>query len=160
MGAIAEARRRGALTAGIACTDGAPLSQGVDHPIEVVVGPELIAGSTRLKAGTATKLVLNMISTITMIKLGRTYGNRMIELSAMNTKLADRATRIIADVTGADESVARQALEAAGRHAKLAIVMLEYGIDAVQARALLDSRGGRLDDVRGRHRLAGEDLVG
>ena len=147
--AVAEARRRGALTAGIACTVGGPLSQGVDYPIEVIVGPEVIAGSTRLKAGTATKLVLNMISTITMIKLGRTYGNRMIELSAMNTKLADRAIRIIVDVTGADERRARQALEDAGRHVKVAIVMLEHGVDAAAAQALLDARGGRLDDIRG-----------
>lgn len=152
VGAVEEARRRGALTAGIACTRGGPLSRSVDYPIEVVVGPEVIAGSTRLKAGTATKLVLNMISTITMIKLGRTYGNRMIELSAMNTKLADRATRIIVDVTGADEGVAKQALEDAGRRVKVAIVMLEHDVDAATAQSLLDARGGRLDDLRSRQR--------
>ena len=160
VGAVDEARRRGALTAGIACTEGGPLSQGVDYPIEVVVGPEVIAGSTRLKAGTATKLVLNMISTITMIKLGRTYGNRMIELSAMNTKLADRATRIIVDVTGAEERLARQALEDAGRHVKVAIVMLEHGVDAVAARALLNAHDGRLDDLRGGDQPAGGHVVG
>ncbi len=150
LGAVDEARRRGALTAGIACTGGSPLAKGVDYPIEVVVGPEVIAGSTRLKAGTATKLVLNMISTITMIKLGRTYGNRMIELTAMNSKLADRATRIIMDVTGVDERRARQALDDGGGHVKVAIVMLERGVDASEARALLEASGGRLDALRDR----------
>ncbi|HEX6328915.1 MAG TPA: N-acetylmuramic acid 6-phosphate etherase [Jiangellaceae bacterium] len=159
VGAVGEARRRGALTAGIACTIGGALSQSVDHPIEVVVGPEVIAGSTRLKAGTATKLVLNMISTITMIKLGRTYGNRMVELSAMNSKLADRATRIIADVTGADERTARKALEDAGRHVKVAIVMLEHGVDAAGARAILDAKGGRLDAVLDRRWRIGEPVA-
>lgn len=144
--AVAEARRRGALTVGICCTTGGPLSAEVDHPVEVVVGPEVIAGSTRLKAGTATKLVLNMISTITMIKLGRTYGNRMVELSAMNVKLADRATRIIVDVTGAEPAAAREALEAAGRQVKVAIVMIQRSMSADQARDLLAARGGRLDD--------------
>jgi N-acetylmuramic acid 6-phosphate etherase len=159
VGAVGEARRRGALTAGIACTTGGALSRSVDHPIEVVVGPEVIAGSTRLKAGTATKLVLNMISTITMIKLGRTYGNRMVELSAMNSKLADRATRIITDVTGSDERSARRALEDAGRNVKVAIVMIEHGVDAAGARALLDANDGRLDAVLDRRRTNGESVA-
>ena len=159
VGAVGEARRRGALTAGIACTIGGALSRSVDHPIEVVVGPEVIAGSTRLKAGTATKLILNMISTITMIKLGRTYGNRMVELSAMNSKLADRATRIITDVTGSDERSARKALEDAGRHVKVAIVMIEYGVDAAGGRALLDAKDGRLDAVLDRRRRNGESVA-
>lgn len=148
VGATEEARRRGALTAAISCTTGGPLSDSVDHPIEVVVGPEIIAGSTRLKAGTATKLVLNMISTITMIKLGRTYGNRMVELSAVNTKLADRAARIITDVTGVDGTTARQALAAADRQVKVAIVMIEQGVSADRARALLAANGDRLAAVR------------
>ena len=143
--AVTEARRRDALTVGVCCTTGSRLSAAVHHPIEVVVGPELIAGSTRLKAGTATKLVLNMISTITMIKLGRTHGNRMVELSAMNTKLADRATRIIADVTGADVDDARVALEAANRQVKVAIVMIQHGVGADRARDVLAAHGGRLD---------------
>ncbi|HEX6336209.1 MAG TPA: N-acetylmuramic acid 6-phosphate etherase [Jiangellaceae bacterium] len=159
VGAVGEARRRGALTAGVACTKGGALSRSVDHPIEVVVGAEVIAGSTRLKAGTATKLVLNMISTITMIKLGRTYGNRMVELSAMNSKLADRATRIITDVTGADERSARKTLEDAGRHVKVAIVMLEHGVDAAGARAILEARDGRLEAVLDRRRPNGEPVV-
>lgn len=149
--AVAEARRRGAATVGICCTTGGPLAAGVDYPIEVVVGPEIVAGSTRLKAGTATKLVLNMISTITMIKLGRTYGNRMVELSAMNAKLADRATRIIMDVTGADELTAREALAAADRQVKVAIVMVQQRVGPARARDLLAAHGGRLDDKRPDH---------
>jgi len=149
--AVAEARRRGAATVGICCTTGGPLAAGVDYPIEVVVGPEIVAGSTRLKAGTATKLVLNMISTITMIKLGRTYGNRMVELSAMNAKLADRATRIIMDVTGADEQTAREALAAADRQVKVAIVMVQQRVGLARARDLLAAHGGWLDDKRPDH---------
>lgn len=148
VGAIEEAHRRGALTAAISCTTGGPLADAVDHPIEVVVGPEIIAGSTRLKAGTATKLVLNMISTITMIKLGRTYGNRMVELSAVNTKLADRAVRIITDITGVDDVTARDALTAADRQVKVAIVMIERAVGADRARALLAANGDRLAAVR------------
>lgn len=89
---------------GLACNTGTALAAGAEHAIEVVVGPEVVAGSTRLKAGTAQKLVLNMISTITMIRCGRTYGNRMIEVSASNAKLADRAARMVAEITGAAPS--------------------------------------------------------
>lgn len=137
IGAIDEAERRGALTVGLCCASGGTLSAHVRHPLEVVVGPELISGSTRLKAGTATKLVLNMISTVTMIKLGRTHGNRMIELSASNAKLADRALRIIVDVTGADATRARTALDAADGNVKVAVAMLELGLDADAARQYL-----------------------
>jgi N-acetylmuramic acid 6-phosphate etherase len=145
LGAIAEARRRGALTASIACTPDAAVSAVVDHPLEVVVGAEVVAGSTRLKAGTATKLVLNMISTVTMIKLGRTYGNRMIEVSAINAKLVDRAVRIIMDVTGTAEATAQEALAAADRRVKVAIVMINYGVDAPAARAVLAAHNEELD---------------
>jgi N-acetylmuramic acid 6-phosphate etherase len=145
IGAVREARRRGALTVWVACTSAAELSAEVDHPLEVVVGPEIVAGSTRLKAGTATKLVLNMISTVTMIKLGRTYGNRMVELSAINTKLADRAVRIIVDVTGADEATARETLARADRRVKVAIIMINHKLDALGARALLAAHDGQLD---------------
>jgi Predicted sugar phosphate isomerase len=143
--AVREAARRGALTAGLSCNPGTPLSQAAEHPIEVVVGPEVVAGSTRLKAGTAQKLVLNMISTITMVRLGRTYGNRMIEVSASNAKLADRAVRIVSDITGAAVTVARPVVEAAGWHVKSAVLMIEKGLDADTARALLKAHDDRLD---------------
>lgn len=143
VGAVKEAARRGALTGAICCANGGPLSKHVDHPLEIVVGAEVIAGSTRLKAGTATKLVLNMISTATMIKLGRTYGNRMIELSASNSKLANRAVRIITDVTGVSEDHAEAALAAADRNVKMAIVMIEHDLDVDGARKLLAANDGR-----------------
>lgn len=147
LGALAEAARRGALTVGLACNDGAPLSAAAEHAIEVVVGPEVVTGSTRLKAGTAQKLVLNMISTIAMVRLGRTYGNKMIEMSAMNSKLAGRAVRMVSDITGADHDAAGQALDAAGGQAKVAVLMIRHGLDPEGARALLHSHGERLSDA-------------
>ncbi|GAA4080843.1 N-acetylmuramic acid 6-phosphate etherase [Nonomuraea soli] len=149
LGALGEAERRGACTVALSCNNDSPLSAASQHAIEVVVGPEVVTGSTRLKAGTAQKLVLNMISTISMIRLGRTYGNQMIEVSAMNAKLADRAARMVADITGADAETARQALAEAGGQAKVAVVMIEHGLDATGARALLESHGERLGDVLG-----------
>jgi N-acetylmuramic acid 6-phosphate etherase len=145
LGALAEADRRGALTVGLSCNAGAPLSGAALHPIEVIVGPEVVTGSTRLKAGTAQKLVLNMISTIVMVRLGRTYGNTMIEVSAMNSKLADRAARMVGDITGAGPSAARPALEAAGWNVKIAVLMIGHGLDADDARALLKSHGDNLE---------------
>jgi N-acetylmuramic acid 6-phosphate etherase len=147
LGALAEARRRGALTAGLSCNQGTPLSAAAEHAIEVVVGAEVVAGSTRLKAGTAQKLVLNMISTISMVRLGRTYGNRMIEMSAMNNKLADRAIRMVSDITGADRETAAKAVESADGQAKTAVVMIQHGLGAEEARALLESHGERLSDA-------------
>ncbi|MFI6512573.1 N-acetylmuramic acid 6-phosphate etherase [Streptosporangium sp. NPDC050855] len=145
LGALAEASRRGALTAAISCNPGTPLSAAALHPIEVIVGPEVVTGSTRLKAGTAQKLVLNMISTITMVRLGRTHGNTMIEVSAMNSKLADRAARMVGDLTGAASAVARATLESAGWHVKAAVLMIEHGLDAAGARLLLERHGDRLE---------------
>ncbi|PZG13930.1 N-acetylmuramic acid 6-phosphate etherase [Nonomuraea aridisoli] len=147
LGALAEAAGRGALTVALSCNEGAPLSAAAEHAIEVVVGPEVVTGSTRLKAGTAQKLVLNMISTISMVKLGRTYGNQMIEMSAMNSKLAERARRMVSDITGADRETAGAALDAAGGQAKIAVLMIRHGLDAQAARALLESHGERLIDA-------------
>ncbi|GAA3468457.1 N-acetylmuramic acid 6-phosphate etherase [Nonomuraea roseola] len=148
LGALAEAGRRGALTVALSCNHRTPLSAAAGHAIEVVVGPEVVTGSTRLKAGTAQKLVLNMISTISMIRLGRTYGNNMIEMSAMNAKLAGRAARMVSDITGVSAETARETLEAAGGQAKIAVVMIEHGVDADEARSLLESHGSRLGEVR------------
>ncbi|WP_235558353.1 N-acetylmuramic acid 6-phosphate etherase [Sphaerimonospora mesophila] len=148
LGALAEAGRRGALTVSLSCNAGSPLSTAAGHPIEVIVGPEVVAGSTRLKAGTAQKLVLNMISTIAMIRLGRTYGNAMIEVSAANAKLANRAARMVGDITGAGLDTARAMLEAAGWNVKAAVLMIERGLGADEAAALLRANGGRLDAAR------------
>ncbi|GLW20996.1 N-acetylmuramic acid 6-phosphate etherase [Microbispora amethystogenes] len=144
VGAVEEARRRGALTVGLACNTGTPLARAAEREIEVIVGPEVVTGSTRLKAGTAQKLVLNMISTITMIRSGRTYGNFMVDVVASNSKLVDRAARIVSDITGADVPDAREVLEDAGRDVKTAVVMIERRVGADDARALLAAHGNRL----------------
>jgi N-acetylmuramic acid 6-phosphate etherase len=142
--ALGEARRRGALTVGLSCNRDTPLSAVAEHAIEVVVGPEVIAGSTRLKAGTAQKLVLNMFSTIVMVQLGKTYGNLMVDLKASNEKLRERAIRTVTTVTGASRERATAALESSGMQVKLAILRLERGLDAAEATARLVAVGGRL----------------
>jgi N-acetylmuramic acid 6-phosphate etherase len=144
LGAVDAATAAGALTVGLSCNPDAVLSARVRHPIEVPVGPEVLTGSTRLKAGTAQKLVLNTISTIVMIRLGRTYRNHMVDLRVLNHKLLHRATRMVAELTDADSDTARRALDAAGRHVKTAVLMIERGLDAPAARALLATHRGRL----------------
>lgn len=144
LSAMAYARSRGALTVGLSCNPRSRLSDVVDHPIEVVVGPEFIAGSTRLKAGTAQKLVLNMISTITMVRLGKTLGNLMIDVQATNEKLRARAVRIIAQASGVGEDSAAAALAAAGGDTRVAIVAVRLGLDSGQARSHLAAHGGDL----------------
>jgi N-acetylmuramic acid 6-phosphate etherase len=141
---IEFARGRGALTVGLACNPDAQLSESVDFPIEVVVGPEFISGSTRLKAGTAQKLVLNMISTITMVRLGKTFGNLMVDLQTTNEKLRVRAVRIVAHVAAATEDAASAALAAAGGDTRVAIVMLVRGVDPDEARRRLEAHGRNL----------------
>ena len=111
VGAVEHARAKGALTVGLACNPGSALAAAADHGIEVVVGPELLTASTRLKAGTAQKLVLNMLSTITMIRLGKTYGNLMVDLRASNEKLRARSRRIVALATGAGDAEIESALD-------------------------------------------------
>jgi N-acetylmuramic acid 6-phosphate etherase len=144
LGAIERARAAGALTVGLACNEGSELSAAVDVPIEVLVGPEFIAGSTRLKAGTAQKLVLNMLSTLAMVRLGRTYGNLMVDVRVTNAKLRDRATRIVEQVAGVDRIAAAAALAEAGDDAKVAVTMLRTGTNAGGARDRLAAAGGHL----------------
>ncbi|WP_214416945.1 N-acetylmuramic acid 6-phosphate etherase [Sphaerisporangium fuscum] len=110
LSAIRRARRRGALTVGLSCNAGTPLSRAADHAIEVLVGPEVVSGSTRLKAGTAQKMVLNMFSTVVMVQLGKTYGNLMVDVKAGNQKLRERAIRIMRAITGAGREEAITAL--------------------------------------------------
>lgn len=142
--AVAEARRRGALTVGLSCNRGTVLSACADHAIEVIVGGEVLAGSTRLKAGSAQKLVLNMFSTIVMVQMGKTYGNLMVDLNASNEKLRERAIRMVTTVTGAPRARAVQALESSGMQVKLAILRLERGLDVAEGTARLAAAGGRL----------------
>ncbi|WP_372594749.1 N-acetylmuramic acid 6-phosphate etherase [Actinotalea sp.] len=145
--AIAEARRRGALTVGLSCNVGAELSSVAEHAIEIEVGPELISGSTRLKAGTAQKLVLNMFSTITMVQVGKTYGNLMVDVRASNAKLRERAVRIVRAIAGVDRPTATLALERTGYRVKHAVLMLRLGLAPEDAEERLAAVGGRLRDV-------------
>src|SRR5436305_4569507 len=142
LGALGAARQAGALTVGLSCHPGSLVSAAADHAVEVVVGPEVIAGSTRLKAGAAQKLVLNTISTVVMVRLGRTFGNLMVDVSAGSEKLVDRARRIVATATGCSPVGAAAALEAAGGDVKTAIVALLTGLDPPAARRRLARSGG------------------
>jgi N-acetylmuramic acid 6-phosphate etherase len=142
--ALAAARAAadaGALTVAVVSVPDSELAALVDHAITVVVGAEFLAGSTRLKAGTAQKLVLNMISTIAMIRLGKTFGNLMVDVCATNEKLRARVRRIVGTATGAQPSDVDEALAAAEGNAKVAIVSLLAGISAAQAAARLDACG-------------------
>ena len=144
LGAIQAATAAGALTAAVVSVPDSELSRLVDVEIPVVVGPELLAGSTRLKAGTAQKLVLNAISTITMIRLGKTFDNLMVDVQATNEKLRQRLHRIVATATGAPSEQVDQALAAADGNAKVAIVMLLGGVEAPAARDRLASVSGNV----------------
>ncbi|WP_159769270.1 N-acetylmuramic acid 6-phosphate etherase [Streptomyces sp. HM190] len=144
IGAVQYARSRGALTVGLACNASSALAAAADHGIEIVVGPELVTGSTRLKAGTAQKLVLNMLSTITMIRLGKTYGNLMVDVRATNDKLRARSHRIVALATGATDDEIDTALTAANGEVKTAILTLLSDTDAPTATRLLQQNHGHL----------------
>jgi N-acetylmuramic acid 6-phosphate etherase len=143
LGAIREAKTCGAVTLGISCTPRSELSVMVDIPIEVLAGPEILAGSTRMKAGTATKLVLNMLTTGAMIRVGNVYGNLMVNVQAKNDKLRDRARRIVRDAAGIDDARAGQLLEQSGR-VKTAIVMAKRNVDRAAAEMLLERAGGMI----------------
>lgn len=151
LGGLAEARSRGAATVAVACNPGSRIGAAADVAIEVATGPEVLTGSTRLKAGTAQKLVCNMLSTASMVRTGKAYGNLMVDVKPTNAKLVDRAQRIVAEATGADRDAAAEALAAAGTHAKTAVVMLLAECDASRAQALLEAAGG---DVRAALRSA------
>ena len=141
-GALEEAASAGAATVAVVSVVGSELGSLADHEILLEVGPEVIAGSTRLKAGTAQKLVLNMISTIAMVRLGKTYGNLMVDVVATNDKLRSRVRRIVAHATGATDDHVDAALAAAGGDAKVAIVVLAAAVDVDAARARLDAADG------------------
>lgn len=144
LGAIAAAREVGALTACVTCNPSSVLAAAVEHPIEVVVGPEVLTGSTRLKAGSATKQVLNMLSTAVMVRTGKTYGNLMVDVSVTNVKLRDRAERLVRTITGASPDEASRALTASGDRVKVAVVMQARGLDRAAAEELLERSGQRL----------------
>jgi N-acetylmuramic acid 6-phosphate etherase len=142
IGALDRARAIGATTVGICNCDPSGIEQHCDVPIVVVTGPEVITGSTRLKAGTSQKMVLNMLSTLAMVRTGKTYGNLMIDVKPTNAKLRDRARRILVTVTGCAPEEAAAALQRSGYHVKVATVMLLAGVDAKAALERLEEADG------------------
>ena len=148
--ALTRARAKGARTALVSCSEPPPeLARTCDVCITVRVGPEIVTGSTRMKAGTATKLVLNTLTTGAMIRLGKIYGNLMVDLRAWNDKLVDRSQRIVMETTGLDRAASRRVIEAADGSVKTAIVMARRGVPKEQAERLLAEHAGRLRPVVG-----------
>ncbi len=143
-GALSAAKGEGALTVMMACVPEEQVPADVDINIRLLTGPEILAGSTRLKAGTATKLALNIISTGTMVKLGKTYGNRMVDVAVTNSKLRDRAIRILTDLTDLSRDLASDLLERSGKRVKLALLMHWTGVDQTIGEALLQQHQGNL----------------
>lgn len=150
IGGLAHARSVGATTIGLACTPEPELAAEADEVIVVEVGPEIIAGSTRLKAGTATKMVLNMLTTGAMVRLGKTYGNLMVDLRATNSKLLVRSRRLVALLAEVPEEEAERLLAAADGELKTAVVSRVRGVPAATARELLAAAGGQLRRALGR----------
>lgn len=145
--AIRRANMLGALTVGVTSVPDSPLAREADIPVVVQTGPEVIMGSSRMKSGTAQKLVLNAISTGVMIRLGRVYSNLMIEMPATNEKLRNRAVRMVELAAGVTRPMAVQAMRDAGGSVKVAAVMAKKKLPADEARALLEAHGGRLSEV-------------
>jgi len=145
-GAMKESYKRGALTGFISCNKIKRLSY-IKHSISLVVGPEVITGSTRMKAGTATKLILNMISTTIMVRLNKTYGNIMVDLKVSNNKLLDRGVRIVSEITNLSYDKSKIALNNAKGTVKIAIIMVLLDIDYKDAKIYLDNNNGKLRDV-------------
>jgi N-acetylmuramic acid 6-phosphate etherase len=150
LGAIRRAQSLGAAAAGVTNNRLSELASIADPTIAVVVGPEFIAGSTRLKAGTAQKLVLNMLTTQAMIEMGKTYGNAMVDVTVTNSKLSSRARRMVREITGASDETAAAALTSANGSAKVAILMLLSGVDSAAAAAQLQQAAGNLRTALGR----------
>lgn len=142
IGALKYAKKQGALTVSLSCNRGARLSTYADIAIETPTGAEMLAGSTRLKAGTATKMVLNMLSTGVMVRTGRVFGNLMVDMCVSNRKLKDRAVRILSRATGLSEADSEQRLTEAGGHVKTAIVMEKGGLSRKEAEDALSAAGG------------------
>jgi N-acetylmuramic acid 6-phosphate etherase len=150
LGAMRRARAAGGLTVGLACSPDAELSRQVDIPIEAVAGPEVITGSTRLKSGTATKLVLNMISSGVMVRLGLVYSNLMINVQPNNEKLVDRAQRILMTLLGCERERAASLLEQSGMNVRTALVMGRLDAGRQEAESLLAAAGGNIRQVLAR----------
>jgi N-acetylmuramic acid 6-phosphate etherase len=150
LAAVAFARQQGALTIAVTANRKSPLAKAAEIAITPDVGPEILTGSTRLKAGTAQKMVLNMLSTGTMVRLGHAYENLMIDLTKTNQKLRDRAKRILVEATGKSVSEAEHALRQSKHNLRVALIMLKRGVSADKARAALESAGGDLRRALGK----------
>ncbi|GJA10147.1 N-acetylmuramic acid 6-phosphate etherase [Aeromonas caviae] len=142
LGAMAHASAVGATVCSISCNPGSPLARAADISMVAVVGPEIVTGSSRMKAGTAQKLILNMLSTGAMIRTGKVYGNLMVDVEATNAKLVERQKRIVMEATDCERAVAERALAQADNHCKTAIVMILAGLTADEARHRLQSSNG------------------
>lgn len=149
IGGLEYARSLGAKTIAIACNMDSPIGALADIAIGVDVGPEVIAGSTRMKAGTAQKMILNMLSSGAMIRLGKVYGNLMVDVKVSNQKLAERACQLVMRLTGADAERARELLAGANNEVKAAVVMARLGVEYDEASQLLEGAGGKLRAVIG-----------
>lgn len=147
IGAVSYAKSISARTISVTCSTNSPLIAITDVAITLQTGPEVITGSTRLKSGTAQKMVLNMLSTTVMIKLGKVYGNLMVDLKATNEKLVERAVMIVRTITGADDSTARKTLEACDFSAKTAIVMLKCNLTAAKAEEAINKANGHISNL-------------
>lgn len=142
LGSVKEARQRGCTVIGLCNVPGSPLAQSADIPIVPVTGPEVLTGSTRMKAGTSQKMVLNMLSTTAMVRLGKVYSNLMVDMSPSNKKLAARAQRMVAQATGLDSGASGRLLDEAGGSAKVAIVMALAAVGREEAERLLERADG------------------
>ena len=147
LGAVAAAHKRGAVTIGVSCTPDSDLSRAVEIAITPVPGPEIVAGSTRMKSGTAQKLVLNMLSTGAFIRLGYVYGNLMVNVQPKNRKLVDRARRIVAQAAGVEAERAAELLEASGDSVRVAILMGKAGLSREEAERRLAAARGRVSQA-------------
>jgi len=147
LGAVAEAKRLGAVTVGISCTPDSELSRAVEIAIAPLPGPEVIAGSTRMKSGTAQKLVLNMLSTGVFVRLGYVYGNLMVNVQPRNVKLVDRARRILSQAADIPYEQAATVLAQSGNSVRTAIVMVKTGTGREEAERRLNAAGGRISKV-------------
>ncbi len=147
LGAIAEANRMGAFTIGISCTPDSELARAVKLSITLLVGPEIVAGSTRMKAATATKMVLNMLTTASFIRMGYVFGNLMVNVQPKNSKLADRARRIVARAAGISYETAGEVLIASGNGVRTAIVMARAGVSREEAERRLAAGNGRISEA-------------
>ena len=149
IGALDYADSLGAKTIAIACNPNSPIGAIAEISISVNVGPEIIAGSTRMKAGTAQKMILNMLSTAAMIRLGKVYGNLMVDVKVSNHKLADRACRLVMSLTDVSEEKANELLASANYEVKTAVVMARLGVDCEGAAQMLEQANGKLGEVIG-----------